>query len=470
MVKYPSLMDFFTQTLFLEKWNTRLRGLGSGFAFSSLFSSLLFLASRLFNLQIPFFFYLIPFIFLMVPLFKKSPDPLLLISKIDKNLKMEERLVTSFEVLRKGGPRSFLENLLLEDVQERIKGMKPREGLSREGSKKALIMVLTMISLIIFSVSPFLSRIQFQGGSLQGWLSQANEILDEISILEWPFKEQAFVEVLKAKTQIEEGNYKEAVLSLEEARELLKDALENDALTQKELAISEELSFLTWTLENESPAELFKLKDLGKDEQITRAKAIEEKIKDLPPGPLRSSLEELVSTLKKEGRNLSEVANKILSVKEKTELAYNSLGNLISQLGESPEGKGVGDIAKILPEEVQPGQGMGTKGGISTKKEEDKKDYVKSPYAEENTFQEGLIYLPPSFSGEKGEPLILPKGEEGKFQVFLPGESSQETFYYFREALSSYEKVPWATFFRQALPPFLDQIVDDYYQRLEAPP
>ncbi|MCR4428634.1 MAG: hypothetical protein NUV68_04740 [Caldiserica bacterium] len=468
MKDYLFLMDFFSRTLSLEKWSKRIRGLIWGLALFALFVSLLFMASRLVFPQMPIFLFAIPLLFLLIPVFQKPPDPLSLFSKVDQNLKMNERLVTSFEVLKKGGPRSSLEALLLQDAQMRIKEVKPKDGLPREGAKGALVMI--MISLIIFSASPFLPQIQFGGNPLQGWISQASSILEELSFLSWPMKEQAFIDVLKAKALIEQGNLQEAVINLQEARELVKDALEKDALTQKELEGSGELSFLTWSLENKSPSELLKMGALENEERVSRAQAIEEKLKALPEGPLRSSLEELVSSLKSGGKDLEEAATKILGVKEKEQSAYSAIDNLISQLGNGFQGEGIGDAARIPPEGVEPGQGVGTRGGISTEREEDQKSYVKSPYTEEGLPQNSLVYLPPSFSGGKGEPLVLPQDAEGKFQVFLPGESLKGSFYDFREAKSSIEKIPGSVFFRQALPPYLDLIVENYFHRLEVTP
>lgn len=462
-----TLKKFLCEVLSLSARDAALLGLKWAFALSLLSASLIFLISRLFFEGLTLYFYLVPlFWFALAPIyFLKRPDPLKVLARVDQNLKMEERLVTSFEVIERNGPGSLLESLLLKDTCERLQAMKPREALPRRTSRKVFVLFLS--ALIVFSVAPFLPKIEFSGAPYQELISQASAILHELSFLAGPEKDQAYLEVLKAKKQLEALNFKEASVNLEEAKKLLEEAMEKDKETLQALEASEELSFLTWSIKNNSLSHLLRLEGLTSQERKAQAERIAEKLKNSPQGPLSVALEELANSLMEDGNDLEEVGKKLLEIQPREESAYASLDNLLSQLKDERAQVELQAKASGAQGQLEPGQGIGTQGGLSTSKEEDQSGYIKSPPNEQGNLSQGLIYLPPLPMEGKGEPLVLPQGSEGKYQIFTPGESQEGAFYEYREVLSLYEKSASEVFLRQAFPPDYEELAQRYYQILE---
>jgi len=434
--------------------------------------ALIFLSGRLFSSGLAWFFYLIPIFWLsLIPYFlMRRSDAVHTFFLADKNLKLEERLVTAYEVLQRDGPSTALEKLLLDDVCRRLEDVKPEEALPRITSRKHLVPII--VAIAVFSIAPFVSQLNF-GPSQERLFSETAALLRDLSALPGSEKEAVYLEVLQAKKHLEEGNFREAGINLEDARKLLEELMKKDSEALKKLEASEELSFITWGLKNKSTSSLEQLSRLTPEEKMTQAAKIAEKMKDLPEGPINSALKEMVDSLNQNSNKLGEISSKLVGIPGKEDSAYLKLSSLLSGIKplekklQAQLSEGTGQI----PGEVEQGQGMGTQGGLApSEKEEDISAYTKSQAGRESQLPEGLIYLPPQPLNGKGEPLVFPREAEGKFKVFAPGNSDTGSFYSFSEVLPDYEAKAAEQFLRLALPPHFEDLVHRYYQYLEESP
>ncbi len=471
----------FKRVALLARRNSAARYLIWSLVYFLLAESLILSFSALFAFSPPSFVFLIPLVILpsgFLLWLKGKPDSRQAAWLADRHLKLEERLITSFEVLKKEGGLNQLESRLLEDTARRLRELGGKISLPRGDFHLPTSLIL--IAILLFSVSPFLPSIRFSRDLEEQALTRIDLLLELSSFLPGYERQILSLDLLKARKMIEEDDWSTAGNLLEEGRALLEQVRASDERAQDALASIDELSFLAKGLEAGNEAALEQLKKLSEEEMNRLARGILDKLDQLPAGPLKSTLTELANSLEQRGWKLEERVKELSSLFPIEETLLSQVSDLLQSVKQgsgSLPGEKTATIAGSLEGDLstEGPSGLGTVGEGSLEKgaqAAEQKEYIKAPQGKSDEPTGGLIYVPRELREAGGETMVLPREGKENYQLYRVGEGQVEegSLIDYKTLLADFRRRAAEGFARQVLPLDLRSLVSRYFMQLEEQP
>lgn len=448
---------------------------GTGLLMAALSLVLLFWINKIFQLAFPWPIYLlsiIPAAALIPWWLQRIPKPISAIATADHYLGLNERLVTSHEVLSRGLPSRVLEQRLVADTAQAISELTPHRALPAPSIR--LPAILLSATLVLFLILPYLPSIPPARNAM---LPQIESLLRQFEQLESPQTQTIRWKLLQAKRLIEQSRQMEAGQALEEAQVLTSQGLTADEQAQQMLGQTASLEFLAQGLEGNQDL-LQQLSSLTPAEQTRFATMLQNQMTQLPDGAIKTGLSRLGQALKQDP---GQVSSETKSLSKVIPLERTLLRELDQTLADWRSGEDTTANAEAAAAaapagtEVQSASGLGTQGGINrgqVEQQEGREEYIQTPANGQETPASGFIYVPRDFEmSETTQPLVLPRTGEGQRQLTSEGESiSQGSFTNYRDVLPAYERKASDQMVRQAFPPQLEDLVARYFQSLEQMP
>lgn len=453
---------------FIRRTTHKLRGEYIEHCFYLILASLFFLegliffVSHLFLLHLAFYFYLLPIPFLLVVflfLIRRCPGEAEAVLFVDRHFHLEERLVTSYEILQ-GEIRSSLRSEQLKDTLQLVKGIRIKGKWKRYSVKVPLTLVLSALLLVI--LLPFLPRINWRSAPLS-LSEEVGLMLRQVAELPGE-KDEIYIQLFKIEEAIREQDFPLADQELKMVQEALKQAFSQDEEIRQKLRDFPDLAPLAGD-SSQSQAFIETMTALTLSQKEELASGLAQILKDLPSSQMKSALEDLLSALNDQERGLTRALQNLFGLKDLEESLLQGIKGLGEHLTPYLESSQYAS-AQGRRKEIEEGPGLGTSGGLpsSTQEEEDQSSYSTSG-ASNSSFSDSLIYVPREF--EQGEPDYLPGESSQPFKLYEPGSGSQGEFLDRGALLPQFEKKAQEALLSPTYPPFLEELIREYFLNLE---